>query len=147
MRTGFSLSGSFGTVRPEKKSTKINVLGLETTGWWSNTSCPPSKVCFPRVSRERIWDVPGILPGCPEPLGVFKKFVPKKCVRIFRSLYRSLSSPPGPKSQKTLTKRKFCGASGPLYLTPFEGTQFSFFGPQKSHQDRGNLNRALLIGF
>ena len=36
--------------------------------------------------RTGIWDVPGILLGCPGPLGVFKKFVQKKFVRISRSL-------------------------------------------------------------
>ena len=56
-------------------------------GWWPKTSCPPSKVCLPWVLERGIWDVPGILPGCPGPLGVFKKFVQKKFVRIFRSLY------------------------------------------------------------
>ena len=30
------------------------------------------------------WDVPGILPGCPGPLGAFKKFMQRKFVRIFR---------------------------------------------------------------
>ena len=63
-------------------------------GWGSSTrrggcpktSCPPSKVCLPWVSKRGIWDVPGILPGCPGPLGVFKKFVQKKFVLIFRSL-------------------------------------------------------------
>ena len=30
------------------------------------------------VSKRGIWDVPGILPGCPGPLGVFKKLVQKK---------------------------------------------------------------------
>ena len=39
--------------------------------------CPLSKVCVPWVSKRGIWDVPGILPGCPGPLGVFKKFVQK----------------------------------------------------------------------
>ena len=34
----------------------------------------------------RIWDVPGILPGCPRVLGVLKKFVQKTFVCIFRSL-------------------------------------------------------------
>ena len=34
-----------------------------------------------------IWDVPGILPGCPGPLGVFRKFVQKKFVLILRSLF------------------------------------------------------------
>ena len=47
-------------------------------GWWSKGSCPPSKVCLPWVSKTGIWDVPGILLGCPGRLGVFKNFVPKK---------------------------------------------------------------------
>ena len=41
--------------------------------------------------EERKLDVPGIMPGCPGPLRVFKKFVPKKFVRIFRSLSLGLS--------------------------------------------------------
>ena len=56
-------------------------------GWWSKTSCSPSKLRLPWVSKRGIWDVPEILPGCPGPLGVFKKFVQKKFVLIFRSLY------------------------------------------------------------
>ena len=52
-------------------------------GWWPKSSCLPSKVCLPWVSRGGIWDVPGILPGCPGPVGVFKKFVLKKFVRVF----------------------------------------------------------------
>ena len=56
-------------------------------GWWPKTSCPPSKVCLPWVSKRGIGDVPGIWPGCPGLLGVFKKFVQKKFVRIFRSLF------------------------------------------------------------
>ena len=55
-------------------------------GWWPKSSCSPSKVCLPWVSKRGIWDVPGILVGCPGRLGVFKKFVQKKFVRIFRSL-------------------------------------------------------------
>ena len=55
-------------------------------GWWLKSSCPPSKVCLPWVSKSGIWDITGILPGCPGPLAVFKKFVHKKFVRIFRSL-------------------------------------------------------------
>ena len=55
-------------------------------GWWPKTSCPPSKLCLPWVSKRGIRDVPGILPGCPGPLAVFKKFVQKNFVRIFRSL-------------------------------------------------------------
>ena len=62
-------------------------------GWWPKTSCPPSKVCLPWVSKRGIWDIPGILPGCPGPLAVFKKFVQKKnFVRIFRSLKGAYSS-------------------------------------------------------
>ena len=74
-------------------STKINFLALEAAGWggglpregvgghWgSKSSCPPSKVCLPWVSREGTWDVPGVLPGCPGPRGVFKKFVQKNFV-------------------------------------------------------------------
>ena len=58
-------------------------------GWWPKTSCPPSKLCLPWVSKRGIRDVPGILPGCPGPLAVFKKFVQKNFVRIFRSLTTS----------------------------------------------------------
>ena len=47
-------------------------------GWWPKTSCPPSKLDLPWVSKRGIRDVPGILPGCPGPLAVFKKFVQKK---------------------------------------------------------------------
>ena len=47
-------------------------------GWWSKSSCTPSK-----GSQGGIWDVLGILPGCPGPLGMFKKFVQKKFVASF----------------------------------------------------------------
>ena len=56
---------------------------FHSTGWWPKTSCLPSKVCLPWVSKRGIWDVPGILPGCPGPLGVFKKFVQKNFVQFF----------------------------------------------------------------
>ena len=78
-----------------KKSTKTNFLDPETARWGgglsregvvAESSCPPSKVCLPWVSKRGIWDVPGILPGCPGPFGVFKKFVQKMFLRIFRSL-------------------------------------------------------------
>ena len=55
-------------------------------GWWPKASCPPSKLCLPWVSKRGVRDVPGILPGCPGPLAVFKKFVQKNFVRVFRSL-------------------------------------------------------------
>ena len=66
-------------IQASKKSTKINfwvrrppggVGVFHAKGWWSKSSCPASKVL--------PWDVPGILPGCPGPLGVFKRFVQKK---------------------------------------------------------------------
>ena len=59
-------------------------------GWWSKSSCPPSKVCLPWVWKRGTWDVPGILLGCPGCLGVFKKFVQRKFVCIFRSLNGTL---------------------------------------------------------
>ena len=62
------------------------VGGFHSKGWWPKTSWPPSKVCLPCVSTRGIWDVPGILPGCPGLRGVFKKFVQKNFVRTFRSL-------------------------------------------------------------
>ena len=59
-------------------------------GWGSSSqsSSPPSKVRLPWVSKRGIWDVPGIVPGCPGPLGAFKKFMQKKFVHIFRSLLK-----------------------------------------------------------
>ena len=82
-------------LRKEKRALRLTFLVRRRPGgegffhpkvWGSKSSCPPSKVCLPWVSRRGIWDVPKILPGCPGPLGVFKKFVQKKFVRIFRSL-------------------------------------------------------------
>ena len=35
------------------------------------------------LGLEGTWDVPGILPGRPRPLRVFKKFVQKEFVLIF----------------------------------------------------------------
>ena len=37
---------------------------------------------FLESAREGTRDVPGILPGCPGPLGVFKKFVHKEFVLL-----------------------------------------------------------------
>ena len=68
-------------IQARKKSTKINFLGPETDrwggvfhakGWWPRSSCSPSKVCLPWVWKREIWDVPGISPGCPGPLGVLE---------------------------------------------------------------------------
>ena len=84
------------TFRPEKRAQRLTfwvrrppggVGVFHAKGWWPKSSCPPSKVRLPWVSKRGIWDVPGILPGCPGPLGVFQKFVQKNFVRIFRSLY------------------------------------------------------------
>ena len=77
-----------------KKSTRINFLGPETARWGGGLPREGVGVkkfvlslesCLPWVSKRGIWDVPGILPGCPAPQGVFKKFVQKKFVRIFHS--------------------------------------------------------------
>ena len=86
-------------IRQEKRAQRLTfwvrrppggVGGFHSKGWWPKSSCPPSKVCLPWVSKEGIRDVPGFLPGCPGPLAVFKKFVQKKFVRIFRSLFKWL---------------------------------------------------------
>ena len=83
------------TFRQEKRAQRLSfwvrrppggVGVFHAKGWWPKTSCPPSKLCLPWVSKRGIRDVPGILPGCPGPLAVFKKFVQKNFVRIFRSL-------------------------------------------------------------
>ena len=86
--------------RPEKRARRLTfwvrrppggVGVFHSKGWWPKTSCPPSKVCLPWVSKGGIWDVPGFLSGCPGPLGVFKKFVKK--VRAHFSVPRSSQNP------------------------------------------------------
>ena len=84
----------------QRKSTKINCLGPETTGWGAGlpreggggqkVRALPLKFVFlafgreePGMSREFCRDVP----DRDIPLGVFKKFVQKKFVHIFRSLF------------------------------------------------------------
>ena len=57
------------------------VGGLPREGVVAKRSCPPSKVCLQWVSKRRIWDVPGSLPGCPQTLGG----VQKVCAHFFRS--------------------------------------------------------------
>ena len=88
-------------IRQEKRAQRLTfwvrrppggVGVFHAKGWWPKSSCSPSKVCLPWVSDRGIWDVPGIVPGCPGALGVFKKFVQKKFVRIFRSLRERLIS-------------------------------------------------------
>ena len=68
-------------LQARKRSIKINFLGPETAGQGG---------CLPRegvgvekfvpslesmflASKAGAWDVPEFLPGCPEPLGMFKK--------------------------------------------------------------------------
>ena len=49
----------------------------------------PRKVCLPWVSKRGIWDVPGILPGCPGPPGGVQKSAFTKrgaCKRGLRKL-------------------------------------------------------------
>ena len=62
--------------------------------WWPKSSCPPSKVCLSWVSKRGIWDVPGILPGCPGPLGGFKKFVPTSSCAYFVPYITEARLPP-----------------------------------------------------
>ena len=69
----------------QKQTTKINFLDPETTEWGGGSSTRrgggrrvlalPPKFVFLWVWRGGTWDIPGILPGCPGPVGMFKKFV------------------------------------------------------------------------
>ena len=74
------------SIRPEKRAQRLSfwvrrppggVGVFHAKGWWPKSSCPPSKLCLPWVSKRGIRDVPGILPGCPGPLGVFKSLCEK----------------------------------------------------------------------
>ena len=65
---------TMSSVRPEKRAQRLpfwvrrppgGVGVFRAKGWWPQSSCPPSKVCLPWVLKRGIWDVPGILPGCP----------------------------------------------------------------------------------
>ena len=51
---------TFGVWRPPG-----GVGGFHAKGWGSKSSCLPSKVCLPWVSKRGTWDVSGILPRCP----------------------------------------------------------------------------------
>ena len=51
--------------------------GLPREGMVAEKFVPSLEVGLPWVLKRGIWDVPGILPGCPGPLGVFNKFVQK----------------------------------------------------------------------
>ena len=85
----------FPKIRQEKRARRLTfwvrrppggVGVFHLKGWWPKTSCLPSKVRLPWVSKGGIRDVPRILLGCPGPLAAFKKLVQKKFVCIFRSL-------------------------------------------------------------
>ena len=89
------------SIRQEKRPQRLTVwvrrlpggvarVGVfHAKGWWPKSSCPASKVCLPWVSKRGIWDVPGILPGCPGPLGVFKKLVQKGSRAFSRSKHKN----------------------------------------------------------
>ena len=75
-----------------KESTKIDFLGPETA-WWGG-GLPRAGVVAEKFVlsleslsslgfEERDLGCPGILPGCPRPLGVFKKFVQKSSCAFF----------------------------------------------------------------
>ena len=111
---------------PEKRAQRLTfwvrrppggVGAFHAKGWWPKTSCPPSKLCFPWVSKRGIRDVPGILPGCPGPLAVFKKFVQKNFVCIFRSLKKQQINPPRDSANSGSPMRHppppLTGATGP----------------------------------
>ena len=79
-------------IRQEKRAQRLSfwvrrppggVGVFHTKGWWPKTSCPPSKLCLPWVSKRGIRDVPGILPGCPGPLAVFKSLCKKTSCAFF----------------------------------------------------------------
>ena len=84
-----------------KKRTKINfwvrrppdgVGVFHAKGWWSESSCPPSKVCLPWVWKGGTWGIPGILLGRPGPLQVFEKFAPQKSSCAFFVPYHCFSA-------------------------------------------------------
>ena len=71
-----------------KRSTKIKLLGPETAWWGGGLSREGVDVekfvpSLAWVWKGGTWDVPGVLPGCPGPLGVFKKFAQKVRVQFF----------------------------------------------------------------
>ena len=56
---------------------------FQPKGWGSKSSCLPSKICLPWVSKRGIWDVPGILPGCPGPWACSKSLCKKSSCAFF----------------------------------------------------------------
>ena len=121
-KTTFLKTTPFSTfpeiLRQEKRAQRLSfwvrrppggVGVFHAKGRWPKTSCPPSKLCLPWVSKRGIRDVPGILPGCPGPLAVFKKFVQKNFVLIFRPL-----NPNGGLAMGGLPERRQLGQKGPF---------------------------------
>ena len=74
-------------------------------GWWPKTSCPPSKVCLPWVSKRGIWDVPRILPGCPG-LSAPKSRDSLRLRRRFLPLPRRIARFLGPQDARFPLRRK-----------------------------------------
>ena len=134
-----------------KKSTKIDFSAPETAGWDRGLPCEEVgaekfvaslESLFFWVSRKGTWDVPGILPGCPRALGVFKKFMQEKFVLIFRPLW--LTPPPPQKTyqHEILLSNYFRGSywkSQPLRLLPRKCSTESPPGSGKSPRERGAL--------
>ena len=52
-------------------------------GWSPKSSCPPSKVCLPWVSKGGIWDVLGFLPGHPGPWRCSKSLCERSSCAFF----------------------------------------------------------------
>ena len=70
-------SGSGGLYQARKRAFWVRrspggVRVFHANRWLSKSSFPPSKVCLPWVLKGGAWDVPGVLPGYPGALGVFK---------------------------------------------------------------------------
>ena len=59
------------------------VGGFHAKGRWPKSSCPPSKVCLPWVSKTGIWDVPGIVRDVPDPWGCSKSLCKKSLCAFF----------------------------------------------------------------
>ena len=99
-------------------------VGSSTRKGWS---CPPSKVCLPWVSKGGIWDVPGILPGCPGPLKGVQKVCAKKLVLNFRPLtscYFHFAEKQQGKKNRVLTLQESLQQKLVTYLTNFNGISF-----------------------
>ena len=86
----------FPYLRQEKGAQRLSFGVRRPPGGWGSSTrrgggrkvrALPRKFVFLGFGKGGTWDVLGILPGCPGPLGVFKKFVPKKFVAFFVPLY------------------------------------------------------------